>query len=229
MRISKCISRSISLAVIMLLSTLTVSAQQRKQVVVQDSDSIAFFRGVAVSVDLVGPVQLLVSDYGQIEGAVRLNFKDRYYPIIELGYGKADATDDVTRLNYKTNAPYCKVGLDFNLLKNKHDIYRLLAGFRYAYTSYKFDINSEVPINDPVWGDGATYSAHDVKANCGWAEAVLTVDAKIFGPVRMGWSVRYKHRLNHDDGNVGNTWYVPGYGKQGNTRLGGTFNVTIEI
>lgn len=88
MRISKCISRSVSLALLMLMSTLSLSAQQRKQVVVQDSDSIVFFRGVAVSVDLVGPVQLLVSDYGQIEGAVRLNFKDRYYPIIELGYGK---------------------------------------------------------------------------------------------------------------------------------------------
>ena len=57
----------------------------------------------------------------------------------------------------------------------------------------------------------------------------MTVDAKIFGPIRMGWSVRYKHRLNHDDGNVGSTWYVPGYGKQSNARIGGTFNITIEM
>lgn len=229
MRISKYFSRSISLWILLLLSTLCVSAQQRKQMVMQDTDSIATFRGIAVSTDLVGPIQLLVSSYGQIEGAIRLNFKDRYYPIVELGYGKADATDDVTRLKYKTNAPYGKIGIDFNLLKNKHDIYRLLAGFRYAYTSYKFDIDSEAPLSDPVWGGNANYSAHDIKANCGWGEAVMTVDAKIFGPIRMGWSVRYKHRLNHDDGNVGNTWYVPGYGKQSNSRIGGSFNITLEM
>ena len=87
MRISKYFSRSISLWILLLLSTLCVSAQQRKQMVMQDTDSIATFRGIAVSTDLVGPIQLLVSSYGQIEGAIRLNFKDRYYPIVELGYG----------------------------------------------------------------------------------------------------------------------------------------------
>ncbi|MGI6221988.1 MAG: DUF6048 family protein [Prevotella sp.] len=227
MRISKYILRKISLALLLLLP-LSLSAQQRKQIVVQDSDSIATFRGVAVSVDLVGPIQLLVSSYGQLEAALRVNLKDRYFPIVEIGYGKADADDDVTRLQYKTSAPYGRIGMDFNLLRNKHDDYRLYAGFRYAYTSYKFDVDSPNLI-DPVWGGDAPYSVHDIKANCGWAEAVFSIDAKIFGPIRMGWSVRYKHRLHHDDGTIGNTWYVPGYGKQGNSRLGGTFNITFEI
>jgi len=55
------------------------------------------------------------------------------------------------------------------------------------------------------------------------------VDAKIWGPVRLGWSARYKRRLLHDEGPLGNAWYVPGFGKTGGSRLGGTFNVIFEL
>jgi hypothetical protein len=41
--------------------------------------------------------------------------------------------------------------------------------------------------------------------------------------------VRYKRRLAHDDGKIGNTWYVPGYGKQDSNHMGATFNVIIDI
>ena len=36
-------------------------------------------------------------------------------------------------------------------------------------------------------------------------------------------------RIAYKKNEIGNTWYVPGFGKQGGSRLGGTFNVTIEI
>ena len=101
------------------------------------NDSVPFFNGFAVSVDLVGPVQMLISDYGQYEAALRINLKDRYFPVVEMGIGKADHTNDATDISYKTSAPYFKVGVDFNLLKNKHDIYRLFAGIRYAFTSFQ--------------------------------------------------------------------------------------------
>ena len=35
--------------------------------------------------------------------------------------------------------------------------------------------------------------------------------------------------LAKKDGEIGNCYYVPGFGKQGGSRLGGTFNVTLEI
>ena len=72
-------------------------------------------------------------------------------------------------------------------------------------------------------------TAKGMKANYHWMEAVFGVDAKIAGPLRLGWSVRYRRRIAHDDGNIGKTWYVPGYGKQGGSRLGGTFNIIFEI
>ncbi|MCH3981655.1 MAG: DUF6048 family protein [Prevotella sp.] len=207
-------------------------AQRQKvvngKVMIAEPDTIPFFRGVSVSVDAVGPLMLAVSDYGQYEGAVRVNLKDHYFPIIELGYGKADAEDVSTRLSYKTSAPYLRAGIDVNLMKNKHDIYRIFGGMRYAYTNYKVDIFCP-GVTDPVWQEKVEYKVKDMKCYYHWLEFVAGVDAKIWGPIRLGWSVRYKRRLMHDEGTMGKTWYVPGFGKQGNSRLGGTFNITFEI
>lgn len=209
------------------LTSLPAQAQQRK-VVTQPADTVPLFRGLAVSIDALGVIQKAVSDYGQYEAALRVNLKDKYFPIIELGLGKADANDVATSLHYKTSAPYGRIGCDFNILKNKHDIYRLYGGFRYAFTSYKYDLEGP-NLKDPIWGDEVPYGATDVSCNYHWIEGVFTVDARIWGPIRMGWSLRYRRRLFNDDGPLGNTWYVPGYGKQGSSRLGGTFNISFEL
>ncbi len=113
-------------------------------------------------------------------------------------------------------------------MKNKHDDYRVFVGARYALTYFKYDAFT-TGLKDPVWGDDADYRIEGEKCNYHWLEGVVSVDAKIWGPLRLGWSVRYRKRLFYSDGEAGNCWYVPGYGKQGGTRLGGTFNVTIEI
>jgi hypothetical protein len=171
---------------------------------------------------------VMLSDYGQYEGAVRVNLRDRYFPIVEVGLGKADHTNAMTNLRYSTSAPYGRIGIDFNLMKNKHDIYRLYGGVRYAYTSFKYDI--EHPgVTDPYWGDVAEFSAKDVKAHYHWAEVLFGVEAKIWGPIHLGWSARYKRRISYKSGDIGKSWYVPGYGKNGGSRLGGTFNVILEF
>lgn len=226
-RISSFILSVLTSSLLLLVPAIGAQAQQKKHIV-QPADTVSLFRGVAVSADVVGVAQLAFSDYGQYEAALRVNLKDKFFPVVELGYGKADAENVTTGMAYKTSAPYFRVGLDYNLLKNKHDDYRVYGGLRYAFTSYKYDAYT-TGIKDPVWGDDAGYRLEDVKCNCHWMEAVVGVDAKIIGPLRLGWSLRYRRRLAHNDGYAGNTWYIPGFGKQGDTRLGGTFNVIIEI
>lgn len=227
-RISTYIS-AIATTSLLALSAPAAHAQgQAKKIVPEAKDSTALFKGMAVGIDLIGPIQLMVSSNGQYEANLRIDLKDKYYPVFELGYGKADAHDESTKIHYKTNAPYFRLGMDWNLLRNKHDDYRLFGGFRYGCTFYKYDVWAP-DVNDPVWGGSAPYGASGMSANYHWLEGVFGVDAKIWGPVRMGWSFRYKRRLAHKDGEIGNTWYVPGFGKQGGSRLGGTFNVTLEI
>lgn len=191
-------------------------------------DSIPLFRGVAVGADLVGPATRAISDYGQYEAFARVNLKDRYFPTVEVGYGSADNTDDVTGIHYKAGAPYGRIGIDFNVLKNKHDKYRVLIGARYGYTSFKYDAGPVV-MPDPTWHEDAIWEAKDQDCTYGWMEAVAGVDATMWKTLHLGWNVRYRARLHQKHGDAGEPWYVPGYGKSGSSRIGVEFFVAFEI
>lgn len=229
MTIKSCISTSIRrLAISLLLLTMSSAASAQMKFFTIQKDSIPFFRGFAVSFDLVGAGMLALSDYGQYEAALRVNLHDEWFPIVEAGVGKATHDDEVTQLYYSTSAPFFKVGIDKNMLKDKHGPNRLYVGLRYGFTSYKIDL-SRPDFPDPVWLWNTGFGVKDASCKYHWAEVVVGVDAKIFGPLHLGWSVRYKQRLAHsEEGEFGNPWYVPGFGTY-NTNLGATFNVIIDI
>ena len=223
------ISISIRKLAISLLLLVSASASAQLKFFSIQKDSIPLFRGFAVSFDLVGLAMMELSDYGQYEGSLRINLHDEWFPIAELGYGKARHVDDpVTQIRYETAAPYIRIGIDKNLLREKHGPYRLYAGLRYAFTSYKVDVSRE-DLVDPVWLWPTGFGVKDDQCSYHWLEVAIGADATIWGPLHLGWSVRYKRRIAHNDGTIGHTWYVPGYGVDGDTRLGGTFNVIIDI
>ena len=214
------------LTLISLLMPAVANAESRKEDALE-SDSIQLFRGVSVSYDLAGTVMRMVGDYGQFEGALRFNLRDRYFPTIELGLGDAKhEVDAVTGIEAKVRAPYGRIGCDFNVSKNKHDIYRVMVGARYALTSFKTEAYGNVSV--PAWGGTVDYSVETDKCFYHWAEFLFSVDAQIWGPVRLGWSVRYRAKLGSSDMGNNSLWYVPGYGKDG-YKLGGTFNVIVEL
>lgn len=225
--ISIFISRSVSLVLLWLCTG--VGSLHAQGFLKYLNDSVPLFRGFAVSFDLVGAAQTMLGDYGQYEGALRLNLHDQYFPIVELGIGRASHEDDaVTTITYKTSAPYFRLGCDVNIARNKHSGNRIYAGLRYAFTSYKVDILSK-PSPDPVWQWDAGYDVVGQRCSQHWAEVVFGLDAKVTGPLHLGWSVRYKRRLAHREGNLSKTWYVPGFGISDGTSLGATFNVMIDI
>ena len=213
----------------MLMLTMALTSQAQLKMFSVENDSVPFFRGFAVSFDLVGPAMLILGDHGEYEAALRINLHDQWFPIFEAGIGKANHDkDDVTEITYKTTAPYFRVGMDWNILKNKHQANRMYAGFRYAFTSYKVDIIRE-DLPDPVWQSHTGFGVKDMKCNMHWAEIVFGIDAKIFGPLHLGWNVRYKRRIAHKDGDLGTTWYVPGFGINDKDNLTANFNVIIDI
>jgi len=62
-----------------------------------------------------------------------------------------------------------------------------------------------------------------------WGDIVFGLDGKLFGPVHLGWTGRYRIRFSHRDGEMGKTWYVPGYGLQDTSVLAYSFYVSIDI
>jgi len=226
--ISTCVSRLV-VSALLLVATATAATAQKRQAPTAEKDSIAFFRGFAVSFDLVGLAKQMLGTYGEYEGALRVNLHDQWFPIVEAGIGRANhEKDEVTGLTYKTTAPYFRVGMDWNIMKNKHAPNRIYVGFRYAFTAYKADIIRE-DLPDPVWQSHSGFGYKGISCNMHWLEAVFAIDAKIIGPLHLGWSVRYKRRIAHKEGDIGNAWYVPGFGINDNDKLNATFNVIFDI
>ena len=221
---SICIALTISL-----LYPITTTAQNTQKATAEQTaaDTIPLFRGLSVSYDLAGTIMRMVGDYGQIEGALRVNLKDKYFPIVEIGLGSAKhETDAVTNIEAKTNAPYARIGCDINISKNKHDDYRVMFGARYGFTNFKQEIYGDIDV--PYWGGTVPYTTSEKSISYHWAELVFSVDARLWGPVHLGWSFRYKSKLSGKGNEGEKIWYVPGYGKDGD-KLGGTFNIAIEL
>lgn len=202
------------------------NACAQKRIVEQPKDTVPLLCGVQVSYNLAGTVMKMASDYGEYEGAVKVSLKNKFFPTFEMGYGMSEHDrDEITTIHAKSSAPYFRLGCDYNIAKNKQDIYRILLGVRYAFSKFDFEVDAEP--TDPVWGNKTSYS---IKENCNyhWTEVLFGVDAKIWGPLHLGWSIRYKLKLSSKEGSSGDLWYIPGFGKQGNS-IGGTFNVGLEL
>ncbi len=218
-------TKLVCLALLLLCAVVSASAQKKK--VVAEPDTVPLFRGVQVSYDLMGTIMRAVSDYGQYEAAVRVNLKDRFFPTAELGYGSSEHNPEGSSvIHASTNAPYFRIGCDLNVAKKKHDDYRVFIGLRYGFTAFTFKADAEY--TDPVWGNTVNYRIEESGCNYHWGEFLFGVDAKICGPLRLGWTVRYRMPLSTNEGQAGQIWYVPGFGKRGN-KIGGTFNVIFEL
>lgn len=190
---------------------------------------VAFWSGASVSVDLAGALLANVTSYGQYEGAFRLNFKNKYFPLIELGVGAADHTDESTQLQYNTSAPFFRLGMDYNVKKDRRSKNRVFLGGRYGFSSFEYDLNSP-DLVDPYWGTKTPFNYPNLKGNAHWGELVFGLEAQIWKFIHLGWSVRYRRRIYEKQNPVGRAWYIPGYGQNASSsNWGGTFNLTFDI
>ena len=70
----------------------------------EPTESVPFYQGTSIGVEIAGlGSYLLGSDILNTEIAVQANLKNRFLPVIEVGYGKADAINDGNNLHYKTS------------------------------------------------------------------------------------------------------------------------------
>ena len=194
----------------------------------QRQKSVPLFAGASLSGDLAGLVMALATSYGQFEAAARLNFTERYFPTFEMGWGLSDKTDDVTRQHFKTNAPYFRIGCDYNVANDKLSGNRIFVGLRYAFTTFSYDLEGPA-MNDPVWGSSLPYNFKGLNSRAQWGEVIFGLEAKIWKIFHLGWSFRYRKRFSQKATPAGQAWYIPGYGKNDGSAWGGTFNLIFDI
>lgn len=202
--------------------TKYVAIEEQKQ-------HLVFFQGFALSVDAYGPVAYMVSDYGTFEAALRLNLKNTFFPIVEMGYGKCTKDDFNTKVTYKVNAPFMRVGIDFNMLKNKFQSNRLYLGARYGISTFKYDVAGPA-MTDPIWGGSEAFNLKGINCTSHWAEVIFGVEVKIFKNFHMGWAVRYKREISSTKSDYSKPNCIPGYGYTTNsTCWGGTYSLIFDL
>lgn len=186
--------------------------------------------GVAVGVDLAGTtMHILGSDWMQMEAFARLNLYDKYFPIVELGYGQADHEGSELDNRCEIKAPYFRIGMDYNFIK-KHEGNRLFGGLRYGFSAYEYDLDSPVPLADPVWKTEQPFVQHDLSGNTHWAEAVFGLETRLWRFISVGWDLRLKLRVSQKNSEIGKPWYVPGMGlNDSSLNFGGSFKVVFDL
>lgn len=217
---------------LLLLQNLSAQEATAKKAIQNQIDKLgqpALFQGLSLSVDIATPIAYaLGSNTLGSEAALRINFKNKYFPTFELGYARYDGTNDESNLHYQTSAPYLRIGGDINMLKDKTQNNRLFVGFRVGYTNYKFDVDGP-DLTDPVWDTTYPYNYKGIGSNCTWLEIVGGLEAEIFRNFHMGFSLRYRSKLSEKRPAEGTPYYVPGFGTGESSGLGVTYYLVFDL
>ena len=195
----------------------------------EEEQNVMLFNGFSLYVDIFSPIQKMLSDYGGIEAGLNLNLKNTFYPTVEIGYGICNHEDGNTLITYKTSAPYFKIGLDYNILKDKNQTNKLFVGCRYGFSFFNFDISGP-EIIDPIWKNSEPFNYKNINTTSHWFEILAGVRVKIWRNIHLGWSVRYKKHLSSSSNDYAEPYYIPGYGTTTNSSSwGGTYSIIFDL
>ncbi|MBO7120113.1 MAG: hypothetical protein J6W03_07335 [Bacteroidaceae bacterium] len=211
----------------LLLISLTCTSLQAQEPQ-QKKEKAPLLSGVAVSADLVGfAMKAVGAKFANMEVAARIGFRDKYFPIAELGIGDCHREGGETGNTFSTTSPYMRFGMDYNF-NRKHNGNRLFGMVRYGFSSFKYDIGND-SFSDPVYGTTGPLKLNGEKATGQWLEFGVGVETKLWSFIRLGWSMRYKFRLALKTPDEGKPYFIPGFGKNDSNGWGGTVNVIFDV
>ena len=214
-----------------LLIPTSAHAQEIKILSEDKEEELPFYQGLMVGVDVSGLAsKAFGSDAFSSEISIHANLKNRFFPVVEIGYGKTDTTGEETNIHYQTSAPFFRVGMDYNVFyKKPHLPGYFTVGLRYGFSSFTYDMQSP-DLVDPNWGHTSipvTYN--DVKSNAGWLELVLGMKTQVYKDFYMGFTVRYRARQSMKKHENTEPYYIPGYGRGKTSNFGITYSLSYRL
>lgn len=85
-------------------------------------------------------------------------------------------------------------------------------------------------MKDPTWGfPEIPFSYEGVKTTATWAELLAGIKVNVYKNFYMGWSLRYRIRMNMKKTEHTEPWYIPGFGKNNSTNLGVTYSLIYKL
>lgn len=187
---------------------------QEKAVV--KNDSVPLLTGIRVEAD-ISPALTLLSGSNEIfsyEAAVQFYIKNRYYPVVEVGYAGADKIT-TSVIGFKGEGLFYRLGMDFNMLKSKEGSKptnnMLLLGARLGFTTFQYDLTN-INLSDGYWNETVEKDIYDIPGTKMWFEISGGLRVELTKNIFAGWTFRYKNLITTDAIGDYKAWYVPGYG-----------------
>ena len=206
-------------------------AQKNDKDKVENLPQQPFFQGTMLGIDILGILgKAFGNEYTSAEANIECNLLNRYFPVIEVGYGSTDTVSEETDIHYKTSAPYFRIGAGYNIFSKKPYLPgKLLVGARLGFSSFSYDVEAPT-MNDPVWGETSIpVSFEGVKSNAAWLELTAEVRTNVYKNFHMGFSVRYKSLFNVKKAENSEPWYIPGFGKNNSSCFGITYKISYQL
>lgn len=204
--------------------TFAVSAQEvatdsvKIAPVKSDSAKIAIWQGVNLEADLVPLITNLLNDNStfRYEATARINLLNKYYPVVELGY-EGQHTKMATGTDYMASGLFYRLGIDFNLVKQKsvkEANNKFLVGARLGFTNFGYDI-LQLKVRDEYTGQNFLQDFTDLRNSSLWFEVVAGIRIEVLKNVLMGWTVRMKNQIIQPEPGALQPLTIPGYGLSG--------------
>lgn len=176
----------------------------------------AIYQGMNIKLDLATPIIEAASSRGKrwdVEMAMNLRLKQRFYPTLELGYANQQLGADSTF--HHGQGGFARLGVDINgLKKHPERLDALLVGIRICTALQDYDRN---------------LGQHYFRADC-WGEVVAGCQVVIAKPLVMGWTVRLKYlfteKAQHERPEPR---YIPGFGNYGSLNWGFSYYIGLKL
>lgn len=217
----------------MLLFVVVIGAKAQMKEPEKKKAATKWLYGCAVEADAASIITatLLKAETYTMQGGIQLNLVNKYFPVLELGYAGADKLT-ANNVAYMTNAPFGKIGLDFNLLKQKPEAPSaanlLLIGLRLGASNFNYDITN-ISISDGYWKGSETINyLHQPSTNY-WFELSAGIQVEVVKNIYLGWRVRNKKLLGTPKSGALTPWYIPGFGINNGNQWEFNYNVGFKI
>lgn len=183
----------------------------------------------SVAVDIWDPLMRIMGNhFGMIGFSAQVSLHNRYIPTFEFGLSNADYTPEDGNFTYKSSvAPYFKIGCDYNIFYNSNPDYYIYAGLRYGFSFFSYQLTN-VTIENEYWGINEVVDMPKRDYNAQWLELCLGLKVKIYGPISMGWSVRYHSIMSQSSTRFGKPYCIPGFGTHSSS-IGGSFSIYYTL
>lgn len=184
---------------------------------------------VTVGVNLWDPaMRIFGQHYGGVDFWAELSLHNRYKPVFEAGFGSCDDTPDGKNYTFKTKmAPFFRIGINYNIFYNNSPKYQLVAGIRYGFTPFSYEVTN-VTMPPGYWDEDAKFDIPSQSTTAGFFEFVAGVRVGIIKNISLGWTVKYHTLLHEGKAKYGKPMYIPGFGKRGSS-FTGSFSISYTL